>query len=224
MCGRSFTFLTTWFSFATLASSRRLSHPPDFEGLPSFALYTMSPITQEQLRAFWLEAQDGRLCPWEQAKALGLRQAAKEVFDEDDWLGWVAERVSKEGGGNPSRSALHQFFAKVDADPDWFPGKHNGNKRGPEPLLTPAKRRCISQSAMAAKRAGDEPSVEAVAHACPKATRNPKTKQPFCAKTILTVFKQDCYDFDPDHPWQFQNPLPTNPRAARVYGEVVDEG
>ena len=167
----------------------------------------MAPITQGQLQAFWLQAPSGRLCPWAQAKALGLREAAKEVFAEDDWLGWIAARVSKVGGEHPTRSALHQFFEKVDSDPDWFPGKHNGNKRGPVPLLTPGKRRCISESAMAAKRVGDEPSVEAVLHACPKATYNPKTKQPFSPNTIRSVFKQNCYDFDSDHPWQFQTPL-----------------
>ena len=65
-------------------------------------------------------------------------------------------------------SALHELFAKIDADPDWFPGKHSGAKRGPAPLLTPAKRLCIARSAMAAKSSGDEPCVAAVVHNCPK--------------------------------------------------------
>ena len=38
--------------------------------------------------------------------------------------------MTKIGGGHPSQAALHEFFAKVYADPEWFPGKHNGKKRG----------------------------------------------------------------------------------------------
>ena len=46
---------------------------------------------------------------------------------------------------------------------------------------------------------GDEPTVEAAI--------NPKTKRPFCDKTIQDVFVTECYDFDPEHPWRFQNTL-----------------
>ena len=52
-----------------------------------------------------------------------------------------------------------------------------------------------------------EPCVEAVIHACPRATLNPVTGKPFDAKLIRKVFSQDCYDFDPEHPWRFQLPL-----------------
>lgn len=61
---------------------------------------------------------------------------------------------------------------------------------------------------MAAKtNKNQEPCVQAVKLACPAATMNPKTKQPFCARTIRKVFTEDCYDFDPEHPWKFQNAL-----------------
>ena len=111
------------------------------------------------------------------------------------------ERLEKVGGGKPSKQAVGQLFALVDTDKEWYPGKQNGAKRGRKPLLTRAKRRCIAQSAMAAKREhGEEPCVAAVVHACPHATLNPTTKQPFCEKTIRKVFLEDCYDFNPDHP------------------------
>lgn len=61
---------------------------------------------------------------------------------------------------------------------------------------------------MAAKKNdGQEPSVAAVVLACPTATMNPQTKQPFCDKTIRNVFTTECYDFDPEYPWRFQIPL-----------------
>ena len=112
----------------------------------------------------WLSTPEGRLCAWQQARALALREASAEVHGAP-WLPWIAERVTKVGGGHPSRAALSQLFALVDAGPDWHPGKHIGTKRGPKPLLTAAKRRCIAQSAMAAKEDhGEEPCVAAVVH------------------------------------------------------------
>ena len=60
---------------------------------------------------------------------------------------------------------------------------------------------------MAAKKHDQEPSVSAVIQACPSATKNPKTKRPFCDKTIQSVFTTECFDFDPEHPWRFQNAL-----------------
>ena len=165
-------------------------------------------MDQDSLRSFWLHAQDGRLCPWEQAKALGLREASRELHKGKTNLPWIAARVTKVGGGHPGKSALHEFFKLVDSDDDWFPGKHSGTKRGPKPLLTPAKRRNIAQSAMAAKKThGNEPCVAAVVHACPASTMNTSTGNPFCDKTIRKVFLEDCYDFDPEHPWKFQAPL-----------------
>ena len=116
--------------------------------------------------------------------------------------------MAKVGGGHPGRSALSQFFKLVDSDKDWYPGKHTGAKRGPKPLLTPLKRRCIASAAMVSKKQrGKEPCVAAVVHACPRATLNPSTAMPFCDKTIRKVFTEDCYDFTPEHPWKFQLPL-----------------
>lgn len=163
---------------------------------------------QELLRNFWLSGPPGHLSPWEQAKALGLREASKEIHDGMVNGPWICARLTKTGGGQPQRPALHQFFQKVDADPDWFPGKHSGKPRGPKPLLTSQKRLCIASSAMEAKRRRrQEPCVAAVVEACPRASMNEVTGQPFSANTIRKVFTKDCYDFDPEFPWKFQRPL-----------------
>ena len=164
-------------------------------------------MSQTMLRSLWLgdSAPQGRLSAWDQAKALGLREASKEIHNGRTQLGWIAARVTKVGGGHPAVGSLHEFFSKVDADKDWFPGKHSGAKRGPAPLLTAAKRRCIARSAMTAKAVHkQEPCVAAVIHSCPRATLNPATGKPFDAKLIRKVFSEDCYDFTPDHPWRFQ--------------------
>ena len=75
-------------------------------------------MAQEQLRDVWLQAQLGRLCAWEQAKALALREASRELHGRTQ-LEWIAARVEKTGGGHPNAGALHKFFKMVDADKEW---------------------------------------------------------------------------------------------------------
>ena len=75
------------------------------------------------LRQLWLSAPPGRMSPWQQARALALREVSRELHAGRTQLEWVAARVEKVGGGSPGQDALHKFFTKVDADPDWFPGK-----------------------------------------------------------------------------------------------------
>ena len=74
-------------------------------------------MAQEQLRDMWLHAQDGRLCAWEQAKALALREVSRELHGRTQ-LAWIAARVEKAGGGHPNLGTLHKFFKVVDAKCD----------------------------------------------------------------------------------------------------------
>ena len=120
----------------------------------------------------------------ELAKAVAFREASRDIHGGQPNLSWIVARVTKTGGGSPSKSALHQFFAIFDADGDWFPGKHCGKTRGPEPLLTREKRRRIAESAMTAKKKRRvEPCVAACVVACPEATRTPETCKPFSGKS-----------------------------------------
>ena len=88
-------------------------------------------MAQELLRDSWLRGQHGRLCAWEQAKALALREASRELHGRTQ-LAWIAARVEKVGGGHPSGGALHKFFKVVDGDKEWFPGKRMGRSAWPE--------------------------------------------------------------------------------------------
>ena len=166
------------------------------------------PDASMSLRDAWLCAPVGRLSAWQQARALALLEVSREFHVGRTQLEWVAGQVEKVGGGSPGKAAFSKFFALVDADPDWFPGKQCGEKPGRKPLLTRGKRRCIALSAMTSKKKrGEEPCVAAVVHACPRATLNPITQHAFCEKTIRKVFLEDCYDASPDSPWRFQCPL-----------------
>ena len=165
-------------------------------------------MTQAFQREAWLSASPGRLSAWQQARAFALREASWELHGGKTQLEWIAARVEKVGGGHPGRSALCQFFQTVDNDAEWYPGKCGDTKRGRKPLLTAAKRHCIAQSAMAAKKQrGSDPCVAAAVHSCPRATLNPETRQSFCDKTIRKVFAEDCYDLNPHFLWKLQCPL-----------------
>ena len=50
------------------------------------------------------------------------------------------------GGGSPTVGALCQFFDKVDADPDWFPGKANYDSCG---HLQGSRYQCFNRSPFA---------------------------------------------------------------------------
>ena len=162
-------------------------------------------MSQASLRDLWRGGQQDRLSPWMQCMALAFREASKELNKSDKPnLAWIAQRVTRVDGEHPSRPSLHEFFAKVDRDPAWFPGKHCGTKRGPAPQFTPAKRKAVASCAMRIKARGDEPSAEEVVQRCPVSTTNPVTGKPFDMKLIRKVFSTECYDLDPENPWRFQ--------------------
>ena len=165
----------------------------------------LSVMAQESLRDLWESGQSDRLSPWMCAMALAYREASKEISKKGKPnIAWVATKVTRVDGENPTPTSLHDFFKKVDADPDWFPGKHAGTKRGPKPLFTPAKRRAVAQCAMRIKERGDEPTPEEVVQRCPVSTLNTETGKTFDLKLIRKVFSTECYDLDPENPWRHQ--------------------
>ena len=140
-----------------------------------------------------------------QSMALAYREASKELSKSGKPnVAWVARKVQRVDGEHPSQPALREFFAKVDGDSDWFPGKHTGAKRGPAPQFTPAKRKAVANCAMRIKDRGDEPTAEEVIQRCPVSTTNPQTGKAFDWKLIRKVFPTECFDLDPENPWRFQ--------------------
>ena len=114
----------------------------------------MAP-TQEELQALWHPAPPGKLTPWQQALALGLREASKEVYEGHICVTWIASKLRKTDNigkayseDAPAHGSVSEFLDKVNNDPEWFPGKHNGVRRGPQPRLTKSKRRRIAASAL----------------------------------------------------------------------------
>ena len=163
----------------------------------------MDTRQQELLRQAWLKGKDGYLPAREQAKAWALREVWKQMGKADHGMKtFIASKVKKQGGGNPSSEAIRQFFEKIDADREWFPGKADYENQGAPSVMTGTSRAAIARCAMNMKDKGVEPTYTKVIASCPKAARNPKTKQPFSKKTIYAILSEDCYDDDPCLPWE----------------------
>ena len=85
--------------------------------------------SQDDMRALWLQAPEGKLCGREQAKAWALREVWRADRRSDYGMHlFVASKVQKmkkgkPNGGPPNRASISEFFAKIDNDPEWFPGK-----------------------------------------------------------------------------------------------------
>ena len=117
--------------------------------------------------------------------------------------------TSQVGGDYPSKTSIAQWRQTFEQDSAWYPGKRQceGEKPGPKKILNAQKQNAIASSAMAIKRAGDEPSVALVRERCPDATWNPETNAPFTDKYILEVFKEKCFDDGSSLPWRHLYPL-----------------
>jgi len=173
----------------------------------------MAESTQDALRLSWVGGVEDRLCAREQAKAWALREVWKD--DEKSLWGlneYVASKLrkTKKGqpkGEHPSAACIGQLFEKMDSDPDWYPGKHNGERRGPKRIITGGKKSAIVAAAKRIKREDGEPTYSAIVAACPQATLNPNTGEAVDPKLIYTVFREACYDEDPSDLWSHMSRL-----------------
>ena len=129
----------------------------------------MAESKQDVLRSAWLDAKDGSLSGREQAKAWALREIWRDAGKADHGMKmYVASKLKKQGGGAPSASAVRQFFEKVDADDDWFPGKGNYDSVGAPAVMTGQQRNALARCAMTMKKDGIEPTYGKVVAACPR--------------------------------------------------------
>jgi hypothetical protein len=139
------------------------------------------------LESLWKSGRTGCLSPLEQLRAVAFRDAYKELGGvpqaggQPALLGSIAEKLTRIGGGYPSKEAVRLLFERIDEDPAWYPGKRYQAGFGPAPALNRAKRLCIAKSAMAAKADDEEPTYNSVIANCPKARRvNCRSPQARC--------------------------------------------
>ena len=164
----------------------------------------------------WFAAKEGGLCGREQARAWALREVWREERSSDyGMLSFVASRVrkTKDGapaGDHPAPQSIGEFFERVDADPEWHPGKlAEGARRGRKRVLRGPKQTAIVAAAKRLKKQGDEPTYAAIVAACPTATLNPDTELPVDKRAVYNVFREACFDEGADDPWD------NRPRLSR---------
>ena len=156
------------------------------------------------LHTVWTTAAKGRMPPMEQAKLWALRAVLRKQCEEDDQFQWMAEQVHVVGGGHPTRQSVRDFFERVDEDEAaWYPGRAT-KKTGRPVEMTPLKRKSLARSMMAAKKRGVLPNYDTAIALCRRATFNDVTQAPFSRQRINALLTSDCYDEDPDRPWEFR--------------------
>ena len=160
---------------------------------------------QSLLEEAWTGGSRGHMSAVAEARAWALREVWREQHQgkgDSGLLSFVAARVKKVGGGNPSPSAVSQFFEKVDEDEGWFPGKRSEAAYGPKPVLHGAKRRRVAQKAMDMKESGVEPTYSRMVTDCGEDVINPKTGRPLDKKQIYNVFETECKDAGSENYWK----------------------
>ena len=171
ICCSSSCWLKALLSFAPLHRSTFTSPLLHFGFQPLAApSLGMDGSLQELLKRAWTEGRTGHLNAWSEAKAWALREVWRDTHKSDHGLGThVAGKLRKVGGGAPSGEAVMKLFRKIDADPEWFPGKSLQEEFGPSPVLSGTKRHAIANCAMSMKSRNVEPMYARVVAACPKA-------------------------------------------------------
>ena len=147
------------------------------------------------LEEFWRGGKVGTLSPQMQALAWGMNEAGIDPCE-------IKDKLTKVGGGHPSRQAVEKLLARIAVDPQgWFPGKRPVSSYGPSPVLRGTKRKQVAETAMRLKRQNVEPTYSNIIAACPGAARNPATKKPVNKHAVAKVLKADCVDEGAEMPW-----------------------
>ena len=83
----------------TQLSSCRLAKVHRSHVFPKVGSAGVAMAAQQLLRKFWLSSSPGHLSKWEQAKALGLREASKEIHGGQANVPWSVSAAVTELGG-----------------------------------------------------------------------------------------------------------------------------
>ena len=79
---------------------------------------------------WWKGGKDGYLSPWAQSQVFALVKISQEhgpkLTDSD-----IAEKVWKVGGGHPSHACIAGWRKTFEKDPEWYPGKSEGQRKRP---------------------------------------------------------------------------------------------
>ena len=84
---------------------------------------------QRQLSRLWVTGRVGTLTPWSQAKVWALAKAWElthmdTTYGRNTWIKGLVEVVTedKRRKEHPTEQAIGKLLAKIENDPQWFPG------------------------------------------------------------------------------------------------------
>ena len=125
------------------------------------------------------------------------------TYGRNTWIKDLVEVVTEDKRKkiHPTEQAIGKLLAKMESDPEWFPGKQYGSKAGAKEQIPNSNKAAIARSAMALKRNGGEPTYASVLARNPNAAKNPCTQEPISPDTMSKIFKERCYDEDRDDTW-----------------------
>ena len=108
---------------------------------------TMSLPEQSVLQRAWSQAPRGRLSPWMEAKAWGLREGWRDLHDgsEHGMLTWIAKRVTKGGGGNPTVESVGKPAKRASKRAG---GRTSERASGHQAVSEPASERASEQASV----------------------------------------------------------------------------
>ena len=164
----------------------------------------MAETQQELLKRAWLEGRPGNLSAWSEAKLWAVREIWRADKESDHGLQtFAASLVTKFGSKeHPTHRAVGLFYEKIDADPEWFPGKTCRTKFGPDRALSGQQVSAIARSAQAMKARGVEPTYSMIVASCPKGVLNSETQQAVGKKRVYDVFRESCADEGAENNWE----------------------
>ena len=74
-------------------------------------------LSQETLRDLWHSSPAGRLTPWQQARALALRDVSKEMYGGRVRVNWIASKLRIRAGARSRAGAdgcnSHGFLVRL---------------------------------------------------------------------------------------------------------------
>ena len=176
------------------------------------------------------------MTPWSQAKVWALAKAWEithpgTTYGRNTWIKGLVEVVTedKRKKEHPGEQAIGKLLAKIEDDPDWFPGKVYGSLGGAPAQIPIWNKATVARSAMAAKRGGTEPTYPNILARNKNAALNPVTGEVFSPNTMARIFKERCYDEDPADKWKHLprssgKPLTPKEIAKRLaFGQIMED-
>ncbi len=174
--------------------------------------------------------QNGRLPPWEVAKAAAYNEVISDMekhLGKSCWqlLGqgkvpYVRSKLTLVGGGSPNARSVRATFARCNFE-SWYPGKAPDDKGGRPPTFSGHVKGEVARVAMETKGKLLRVTPERCRALLPKKTINKKTGKPMSDKTFQRIFTTRCYDEREDDPWCYlpavqQDYLPATTKPHRV--------